>query len=63
MVYFEASVGGVIPVIQGLNEGLAGNEIKSIKGIKKDMVINSELYDGVLVSKVIDIKENKDASN
>ena len=37
--------------------------IKSIKGIKKDMVINSELYDGVLVSKVIDIKENKDASN
>ncbi len=33
MVYFEASVGGVIPVIQGLNEGLAGNEIKSIKGI------------------------------
>ena len=37
--------------------------IKSIKGIKKDMVINSELYDGVLVSKVIDIKENKDANN
>ena len=33
MVYFEASVGGVIPVIQGLNEGLAGNEIKKIKGI------------------------------
>ena len=33
MVYFEASVGGVIPVIQGLNEGLAGNEIKNIKGI------------------------------
>ena len=29
MVYFEASVGGVIPVIQGLNEGLAGNEIVS----------------------------------
>ncbi len=37
--------------------------IKSIKGIKKDMVISSELYDGVLVSKVIDIKENKDANN
>ncbi|MDD2523904.1 MAG: homoserine dehydrogenase [Endomicrobiia bacterium] len=33
MVYFEASVGGVIPVIQGLNEGLAGNEIKKITGI------------------------------
>ena len=37
--------------------------IKSIKGIKKDMVINSELYDGVLVSKVIDIKENKDVNS
>lgn len=33
LVYFEASVGGVIPVIQGLNEGLAANEIKKIKGI------------------------------
>lgn len=33
LVYFEAAVGGVIPVIQGLNEGLAANEIKKIKGI------------------------------
>ena len=37
--------------------------IKSIKGIKKDTIINSELYDGVLVSCVIDIKENKDVNN
>ncbi len=37
--------------------------IKSIKGIKKDTIINSELYDGVLVSRIIDIKENKDVNN
>ena len=37
--------------------------INSIKGIKKDTIINSELYDGVLVSKVIDIKENNNAKN
>ena len=37
--------------------------IKSIKEVKVDSLINSELYDGVLVSKVIDIKENKDANN
>ena len=37
--------------------------IKSIKEVKIDSLINSELYDGVLVSKVIDIKENKDANN
>lgn len=33
LVYFEASVGGGIPVIQGLNEGLAANRIKKIVGI------------------------------
>ena len=33
LVYFEASVGAGIPVIQGLNEGLAGNKIKLICGI------------------------------
>ena len=32
-VYFEASVGGGIPVIQALNEGLAGNRISKIVGI------------------------------
>ena len=37
--------------------------IKSIKEVKVDSLINSELYDGVLVSKVIDIKENKDANS
>lgn len=33
LVYFEASVGGGIPVIQALNEGLAGNRIAKIVGI------------------------------
>lgn len=33
LVYFEASVGGGIPVIQSLNEGLAANRIKEIMGI------------------------------
>lgn len=33
LVYFEASVGGGIPVIQGLNEGLAANRIEKIAGI------------------------------
>ena len=33
LVYFEASVGGGIPVIQALNEGLAGNRISKIVGI------------------------------
>jgi len=33
LVYFEASVGGGIPVIQALNEGLAGNRISEIAGI------------------------------
>jgi homoserine dehydrogenase len=33
LVYFEASVGGGIPVIQALNEGLAANHITKIKGI------------------------------
>ena len=33
LVYFEASVGGAIPVIQGLNEGLAANRIEKISGI------------------------------
>ncbi len=32
-IYYEASVGGVIPVVQGLSEGLAGEEILEIKGI------------------------------
>jgi len=33
LVYFEASVGGGVPVIQALNEGLAGNKINRIVGI------------------------------
>jgi homoserine dehydrogenase len=33
LLYFEASVGGGIPVIQGLNEGLVANKIDSIYGI------------------------------
>jgi homoserine dehydrogenase len=33
LVYFEASVGAGIPVIQALNEGLSANRIKSILGI------------------------------
>ncbi|MDI6641910.1 MAG: homoserine dehydrogenase, partial [Elusimicrobiota bacterium] len=33
LVYFEASVGAGIPVIQALNEGLAGNRIFRIAGI------------------------------
>lgn len=33
LVYFEAAVGGGIPVIQGLNEGLAANKINKIVGI------------------------------
>jgi homoserine dehydrogenase len=33
LVYFEASVGGAIPIIQGLNEGLAGNRVQKISGI------------------------------
>jgi homoserine dehydrogenase len=32
-VYFEASVGGGIPIIQGLNEGLSANHVQSIFGI------------------------------
>ncbi len=33
LIYFEASVGGGIPVIQALNDGLAANKIESILGI------------------------------
>lgn len=33
LVYFEAAVGGGIPVIQGLNEGLAANRIRKIMGV------------------------------
>lgn len=33
LVYFEAAVGGGVPVVQALNEGLAGNEIDRIVGI------------------------------
>src|SRR5882672_8248615 len=33
LVYFEAAVGGGIPVIQSLNEGLAGNRISKVVGI------------------------------
>ncbi|GHT46480.1 homoserine dehydrogenase [Endomicrobiia bacterium] len=33
LVYYEASVGGVIPVVQGLSEGLACEDILEIKGI------------------------------
>lgn len=33
LVYFEGAVGGGIPVIQALNEGLAGNRIQKIVGI------------------------------
>ncbi|OVE77737.1 hypothetical protein BVX98_01990, partial [bacterium F11] len=33
LIYFEASVGGGIPVVQALNEGLAGNQVKKIIGI------------------------------
>jgi len=32
-IYYEASVGGVIPIVQGLSEGLASEEILEIKGI------------------------------
>lgn len=32
-IYFGAAVGGGIPIIRSLREGLAGNEIESIKGI------------------------------
>ena len=32
-IYYEASVGGVIPVVQGLSEGMAAEEILEIKGI------------------------------
>jgi homoserine dehydrogenase len=33
LLYFEAAVGGGVPVVQALNEGLAGNEIRKIVGI------------------------------
>jgi len=33
LVYFEGAVGGGIPVIQALNEGMAGNHITKIAGI------------------------------
>jgi homoserine dehydrogenase len=33
LLYFEASVGSGIPVIQGINEGLAANDIDEIVGI------------------------------
>jgi homoserine dehydrogenase len=33
LVYFEAAVGGGIPVVQGLNEGLAANRIQRLYGI------------------------------
>ncbi len=33
LLYFEAAVGGGIPVVQGLNEGLAANRIGKIYGI------------------------------
>jgi homoserine dehydrogenase len=32
-IYYGASIGGVIPIVQGLNEGLSSEEIVEIKGI------------------------------
>lgn len=33
LVYFEAAVGGGIPIVEALNEGIAGNRINRIAGI------------------------------
>jgi homoserine dehydrogenase len=33
LVYFEAAVGGGVPIVQAINEGLAGNKIRRIAGI------------------------------
>ncbi|MGM0567796.1 MAG: homoserine dehydrogenase [Elusimicrobiota bacterium] len=33
LIYFEAAVGSGVPVIQGINEGLAANRINKVKGI------------------------------
>lgn len=33
LIYFEAAVGGGIPIVQALNEGLAANKIQKIMGI------------------------------
>ncbi len=33
LVYFEAAVGGGVPIVQAINEGLAGNRIRRIVGI------------------------------
>ncbi|MCL2484572.1 MAG: homoserine dehydrogenase [Endomicrobia bacterium] len=57
-VYYEASVGGVIPVVQGLSEGLASEEILEIKGILNgttnfilsEMTKNKVSYDEALKS-------------
>ncbi|MDR3071141.1 MAG: homoserine dehydrogenase [Endomicrobium sp.] len=57
-IYYEASVGGVIPVIQGLSEGLASDEIFEIKGILNgttnfilsEMTRHSISYDSALKS-------------
>jgi len=57
-IYYEASVGGVIPVVQGLSEGLASEEIFEIKGILNgttnfilsEMTNNGVAYDEALKS-------------
>ncbi|MCL2390028.1 MAG: homoserine dehydrogenase [Endomicrobia bacterium] len=57
-IYYEASVGGVIPVVQGLSEGLASEEILEIKGILNgttnfilsEMTKNGVSYDEALQS-------------
>ncbi|MFH1715637.1 MAG: homoserine dehydrogenase [Elusimicrobiota bacterium] len=56
LVYFEASVGGAIPIIQGINEGLSANKINAIYGILNgttNYILTKMLKDKLLFSEAL----------
>jgi homoserine dehydrogenase len=55
-IYYEASVGGVIPVVAGVNEGLAVEEILEIKGILNgttNYILSKMTKDGLSYSQAL----------
>jgi homoserine dehydrogenase len=56
-IYYEASVGGVIPVVQGLNEGLAVEEVLEIKGILNgttNFILSKMTKDGISYTEALE---------
>ncbi|MDR0675981.1 MAG: homoserine dehydrogenase, partial [Elusimicrobiota bacterium] len=62
LLYFEASVGAGIPIIQGLNEGLASNKIEMICGILNgttNYILTKMLNDKINFSDALKMAQEK----